>query len=88
MKITHGSLHPPIVRTEKMSLTSSKRRAKHQNQFPGKTMGFLFLGFSSKSRLDKHQSGIVQMILMNVSQPLRPLHIHQAFHASEFMVAR
>lgn len=50
-----------------MSLTSSKRRTKSdsrktlkdQNKFPGKTTGSLYLGFSSKSRLDKHQSGMV-----------------------------
>lgn len=49
-----------------MSLSNSKRTPKsdsrktikNQNQFPGNAMGSQFLGFSCKSRLDKHQSGM------------------------------
>lgn len=67
MKITLCSLHPPGIRSKQMSLSCSKRRTKsdsrkpikNQNQFPVKTTGSLFLGFSSQSRLDKHQSEMV-----------------------------
>lgn len=49
MKITHCSLHPPGIKSEQISLTSTKRRTKSgsrktikkQNQFPAKTMGWL-----------------------------------------------